>query len=162
MGSWSWTGHHHIWYFMHTHWTPCMPSTYVHMHVARSALLVSVRTVPCHPISSPCIASLYQEPVQSTVDQPRSSSLLSPGVPYEYLEPLPSPTPVVDVPPDNQQENGSTPMQNSTEPASPVCSTARNPMYSSPELHELYVDLGELEPINLMAFSYQIASGMVR
>lgn len=97
--------------------------------------------------------------MQLTVNQPTSSNLLSPGVPHDYLVPLPSPTPVV--PPVNQQENNSTPVQNSAEPAPRVCSTALNPMYSSPELHELYVELGELESINLMAFAYQIASGMV-
>ena len=50
----------------------------------------------------------------------------------------------------------------SSETGTRVCSMAMNPLYEEPEIQELYVDLGELEAVNLMTFAYQIASGMVR
>ena len=58
--------------------------------------------------------------------------------------------------------DGSEPVEPSSETGTRVCSMAMNPLYEEPELQELYVDLGELEAVNLMTFAYQIASGMVR
>ena len=42
----------------------------------------------------------------------------------------------------------------SSETGTRVCSMAMNPLYEEPELQELYVDLGELEAVNLMTFEY--------
>ena len=36
------------------------------------------------------------------------------------------------------------------------------PAVITPEFDSPYADLGDIEPLNLLSFAYQIASGMVR
>ena len=113
--------------------------------------------MPYHPILAVCIASLFRN--QSSSAHPKHPTF-SPVI-LRTTSSLSLPQSPV-VLPGSQQMDGSEPVKASSETGTRVCSMAMNPLYEEPELQELYVDLGQLEAVNLMTFAYQIASGMVR